>query len=278
MVQEIQYYTTVAALKQNEGRAFEDAQRYIAVEKNDARVQMMRFHLAEYHFRRQEFSEAVPLYEGVNVSNLSNREVADAKFHQGYSYFTLQQFAQAKPLFNTIRQLKKDSNYIDANYYYGFIAFRDRNYDEALSSFRHCRKPPHLRKHRAVLHCPDILCAGKETEALAYAETKMKAGKAQYYDLEIKKLLGHGFFVQKQYAKAIPYLEEYIAGSKKVSREDLYELSYAYYSTANLPKAIEGFQAVERPRRFAEPACHVPVRRFVPAHRAESTGTQRLSV
>jgi TolA-binding protein len=242
MVQEIQYYTTVAALKQNEGRAFEDAQRYIAVEKNDARVQMMRFHLAEYHFRRQEFSEAVPLFEGVNVSNLSNREVADAKFHQGYSYFTLQQFARAKPLFNTIRQLKKDSNYVDANYYYGFIAFRDRNYDEALSSFRVVENHPNYESIVPYYIAQIYYVQGKEAEALAYAETKMKSGKSQYYDLEIKKLLGHGFFVQKQYAKAVPYLEEYIAGSKKVSREDLYELSYAYYSTKNLPKAIEGFK------------------------------------
>jgi TolA-binding protein len=168
--------------------------------------------------------------------------VADAKFHQGYSYFTLQQFARAKPLFNTIRQLKKDSNYIDANYYYGFIAFRDRNYEEALSSFRIVENHPTYESIVPYYIAQIYYVQGKEAEALAYAETKMKAGKSQYYDLEIKKLLGHGYFVQKQYAKALPYLEEYIAGSKKVSREDLYELSYAYYSTKNLPKAIEGFK------------------------------------
>src|SRR6476620_10089113 len=46
-VQEIEYYTTVAALKQNEGHAEQDAQRYIAFVKNNPRVEMMRFHLAE---------------------------------------------------------------------------------------------------------------------------------------------------------------------------------------------------------------------------------------
>src|SRR5688500_6798992 len=99
-----------------------DAQQYIASVKNNPRVQMIRFHLAEYFFRKQQFSEAATLYEGATVANLNNREIADAKFLQGYSSFTQQQFAQAKPLFNTIRQIKTDSNYIDANYYYGFIA------------------------------------------------------------------------------------------------------------------------------------------------------------
>ena len=136
IAQEIEYYTTVAALKQNESRAEYDAKQYIDVTKNNARVQMMSFHLAEYYFRKQQFSEAVALYEAANIANLNNREIAELKFHQGYSYFTLQQFAQAKPLFNTIRQMKDDPNYIDANYYYGFIAFRDRNYTEALESFR----------------------------------------------------------------------------------------------------------------------------------------------
>src|SRR5947208_16131407 len=51
--QEIEYYTTVAALKQNEQQAEQEAQQYIAVVKNNPRVEMMRFHLAEYLFRKQ---------------------------------------------------------------------------------------------------------------------------------------------------------------------------------------------------------------------------------
>ena len=45
-------------LKQNESRAEDKAKEYIDLEKNNARVQMMNFHLGEYYFRRQEFSEA----------------------------------------------------------------------------------------------------------------------------------------------------------------------------------------------------------------------------
>ena len=154
----------------------------------------------------------------------------------------MQQFAKAKPLFNTIRQIKTDSNYIDANYYYGFIAFRDRNYDEALSSFKIVEKSPTYEGIVPYYIAQIYYVQGKQEEAIAYADAKMKEGKAQYYDLEIKQLLGHGFFEQKQYAKAVPYLEDYVNRSKKVSREDLYELSYAYYSTNNLPKAIDGFK------------------------------------
>ncbi|MBC7947098.1 MAG: hypothetical protein H7Y42_04405, partial [Chitinophagaceae bacterium] len=57
-VQEITYYTTACALKQNESSAEDKAIDYIDVEKNTARVQMMSFHLGEYYFRKQDFSRA----------------------------------------------------------------------------------------------------------------------------------------------------------------------------------------------------------------------------
>ncbi|MGN6164147.1 MAG: tetratricopeptide repeat protein [Flavisolibacter sp.] len=240
--QEINYYTIVCALKQNEGRAEQDAQEYIDVTKNDARVQMMSFHLAESYFRKHQFSDAVDLYENANIANLSNREIADMKFHQGYSYFTLQQFAKAKPLFDAIRQVKTDPNYIDANYYYGFIAFRDRNYGDALQSFRVVENAPAYEAIVPYYIAQIYYVQGKRDEALAYAENKIKQGKTQYYDLELKQMLGHEYFVRKQYAKALPYLEDYVSRSKKVRREDLYELSYTYYQAANYPKAIEGFK------------------------------------
>ena len=242
VTQEIDYYTTAAALKQNEDLGEYEAKQYIEITKNNARVQMMNFHLAEYYFRKQRFSEAVDLYEAVNIANLSNSEIADMKFHQGYSYFTMQRFAQAKPLLNTIRQMKDDPNYTDANYYYGFIAFRDRNYSEALESFRVVENHPDYASIVPYYIAQIYYVQGKKEEAIRYAEGKMNQGKSQHYDLELKQLLGHAYFEKKEYAKALPYLEDYVNRSNKVRREDLYELSYVYYITNNLNKAIDGFK------------------------------------
>jgi TolA-binding protein len=242
VAEEINYYTTVSALKQNESRAEQDALQFIQVTRNNPRVQMMNFHLAEYYFREHRFSDAVGLYENANIANLNNREVADMKFHQGYSYFTMQQFASAKPLLDAIRQVPDDPNYIDANYYYGFIAFRDRNYADALKSFKIVENEPAYEAIVPYYIAQIYYVQGKKDEAIAYAETKIKQGKTQYYDLELKQLLGHAYFEKKQYEKALPFLEDYVSRSKKVRREDLYELSYAFYQAANYTKAIEGFK------------------------------------
>lgn len=241
-VQEINYYTIVCALKQNEGRAEQQAIEYIDLEKNVARAQMMSFHLGEYYFRQQRFADAVQQYEQTNIDNLSNREIADMKFHQGYSYFTLQRFAQAKPLFNTIRSIKDDPNYIDANYYYGFLAFKDGQYSDALESFKIVENEKNYSSVVPYYIAQIYYIQGKKDEAIAYVQNKLKGGNTQYYDLELKQLIGHAYFERKEYAKALPYLEDFVSRSKKVRREDLYELSYCYYQNNQLSKAIDGFK------------------------------------
>ncbi|HSU27104.1 MAG TPA: tetratricopeptide repeat protein [Chitinophagaceae bacterium] len=242
-VQEINYYTTVCALKQMEGRAEEAALEYIDLEKNTARVQMMNYHLAEYYFHHEQFGDAARFYDQTNIENLSNREIADMKFHKGYSYFTLQRFPQAKSLFGSIRTLKDDPNYLDANYYYGFLSFRDGQYAEALQSFRIVENEKTYAGLVPYYIAQIYYIQGRKEEAISYIQGKLKSGaNSQYYDLELKQLIGHAHFERKEYALALPYLEDYVARSKKVRREDLYELSYCYYQAKSFAKAIDGFK------------------------------------
>jgi TolA-binding protein len=242
-VQEINYYTTVCALKQNESRAEEEAQEYIDVEKNTARTQMMNFHLGEYYFRTEKFADAALRYEQAAIENLSNREIADMKFHQGYSYFTLQRFPEAKASFNSIRSIKDDPNYMGANYYYGFLAFRDRQYSEALQSFKIVENEKEYATVVPYYIAQIYYVQGKKDEAITYIQNKLQSGSnTQYYDLELKQMLGHAYFEKKEYAKALPYLADYVSRSKKVRREDLYELSYSYYIANQYAKAIDGFK------------------------------------
>lgn len=239
--QEVRYYTTVCALKQNEERAAYIAQEFVDLEDNASLTQSMSFHLAEYYYRKGDISKAIDAYEKVNISNLSNDEIAQLKFHLGYSYFTVQRFEQAKPLLNTIRQMPKDANYLDANYYYGFISFYDHSYSDALEAFTVVED--HERYKKVVPYYISTIryTLKQEDKALAYAENKLKTGD-QYYDLEMRQLVGHSYFQKKQFDKAVPYLAAYVNQAKKVSRQDLYELSYSYYQTGNLNKAIEGFK------------------------------------
>jgi TolA-binding protein len=238
---ESKYYALVCGLQLNDSTMEPQAQAFIDLETSKARTQMMSFHLAEYYYRRREFSRAQNAYQATNIANLSNREIADMKFHQAYGFFAMQQFDKAKPLFNAIRQLPKDPNYVDANYYYGFIAFTEKKYNEALESFQVAEKSPEYESVVPFYVAEIYYFNGDKDKALDYGEKAIRK-TGQYYDLQLHQLVGHIWFEKKEFAKAQPYLEKFVNAKEKVRREDLYELSFCYYVAKRWTDAIEGFK------------------------------------
>ncbi len=241
--EDVKYYYLVCALEQNDKTAVADAENFIDVENNAPRVGMLSFHLAEYYFRQKQYPEAIHLYEHADIDNLSNRDIANLKFHEGYAYFTQKQFDKALPLFNSIRQLKDDPNYIDANYYFGFISFYQKKYGDALTAFHVVEDKPAYEKVVPYYVANIYLVQGQKEKAIEYAEARLKKGN-QYYDAEMRQLVGQGYYEKQDFVRALPYLEQYVSQSKKVTREDIYELAYCYYQTKNWNKAIEGFKQV----------------------------------
>ena len=140
--QEILYYHTVCALMLNDASAETAVQQYIITERNESRVQRLRYQLGNYYFRMARFADAARAYEQAGIANLSNDEIATLRFRQGYCYFTQQRFEEARPLFNSVRSLKGDPHYLDAQDYYGFLLFRDRRFSEALECFRAVENEP----------------------------------------------------------------------------------------------------------------------------------------
>lgn len=239
--QDVEYYFIVCGLKMNQEIAEESAKIFVEAANNEPRQQMMSFHLARYYFNKNDFARAVIFYERAGYDNLSNEEIADAKFELAYSYFNTNQFAQAKPLFNEIHQLPDNKYYFDANYYYGFLSFKDRNYNEALKSFMVVESVPKYQSIVPYYVAQLYYFQGKKEDALRYAEKAMSQRDVTNRK-ELNLLTGQIYFERKEFAKALPLLEAYVNSSEKVSKEVMYELSYCYYDANKVEKAIEGFK------------------------------------
>lgn len=240
---EARFYYIICGLQLNEPNAEELAREFIEMEPDIAHEQIIGFYLGEYYYRKKDYGNALEFYGKSNIANLNNRQIAEMKFHQGYAYFVLQQFDKAMPLFNSIRQLPRDPNYFDANYYYGFLLFGEKRYAEAISCFLIAEKEPAYHEVVPFYLAELYYFSGDRDKALSYGETALQKG-GQYYDMQLKQLVGHIWFEKRKFDKALPYLEQFAAGKDKIRREDLYELSYCYYEAKNWKKSIEGFKQI----------------------------------
>jgi TolA-binding protein len=239
--QDIEYYYIVCGLIMNQAVAEEEAQRYIDVANNEPRQQILSYHLAKYYFTKNDFARAVIYYERAGYDNLSNEEIADTKFELAYSYFNLKQFDKAKPLFNEIHQLPGNKYYYDANYYYGYICFKDRNFSDALTSFQKVESKDKYKSLVPYYIAQIYYFEGRKEEALRYGQEALSRSDI-YYRNDLDLLTGHLYFEKREFAKALPLLREYVSNSDKVSKEVMYELSYCYYDGNQVEKAIEGFK------------------------------------
>ncbi|MFT3946103.1 MAG: tetratricopeptide repeat protein [Agriterribacter sp.] len=238
---DIHFYTIACRLLQNESVAADEAINFMRVNYNPSLKERMSFYLAEYYFRRNDLSNALAYYEQTNTGNLSNRQIATMKFHQGYAYFSMNQYDKAGPLLKAIATNSADPNYKDANYYYGMIAYSKKNYKEAQAAFQKIENDTYYRNIVPVYVANIYYMQGQKDKALSYGEESLNKPQNKK-DASMEELVGHSLFEKGDYAKALPHLESYVNKSKKVSRETLYELSYSYYKTNNLPKAVEGLK------------------------------------
>ncbi|HRI20980.1 MAG TPA: tetratricopeptide repeat protein, partial [Panacibacter sp.] len=240
---ESKYYSIVCGLELQDQTAETAAMEFIALEHNEPRTEMMSYHLGEYYYTKKHFIDALTYFENTSYDNLSNSEIASMKFHQAYAYFTMQRFKEAKPLFDAIRQIPADPNYVDANYYYGFIAFGEKNYKEALSSFKITENKAAYQGIVPYYITEIYYYGGEKDKALEYGEKALQKG-GQYYDLQIRQMVGHIYFEKKNFEKALPFTEQYVTKTQKVNREDLYELAFCYYYTKQYRKAVDGFKEI----------------------------------
>ncbi len=239
--EEVLFYSIACELMQQNSGAEQHANDFLSGNTSESLKGQLGYYLGMYHFTKQNYSDAITAFDKASVENLDDGQVTNMQFAKGYSYFTEKQFANAKPLLAGVKEMTDSKYYVDANYYYGLIAFNDRNYKDALKSFEIAKKDlkysPLIPYYSASIN----YTLGQKDKAIEMAEKALEQGN-QYYSTQLKQLIGHGYFEKGEYAKALPFLEQYVAESDKIKREDLYELGYCYYTENQFTKAIEKFK------------------------------------
>jgi len=241
-IQQARYILAVSNLKAGTPQAVAELTRYIAETVNPVYRQRAAFALAQHYFQHNNLPAAIVNYELAGIDNLSNTEIADAKFELAYSYFNERDFERAKPLFATIKELPDHKYYIAGNYYYGLLAYNDKNYGEALRSFERIHNEEEYKDIVPYYEAEINYFQGNYDKVLTLSNRYLRKNEKLFYDKEMRLLTGQTLFEQKKFKESLPYFEYYYDNSEKIRKEELYELAYVYYRLEKWPQAIEKFQ------------------------------------
>ena len=132
------------------------------------------------------------------MANLTNAQIGEVKYILGYLYFSLGQFEKAKQPLDAVRQTVGDMYYIDANYYYGFIAFKEKNYTVALQCFEIAKAATAYGKLIPFYNAQIFYFTGSPEKALSTALAALKAVE-QYYELPLQQLVGRLLFAKNYF-------------------------------------------------------------------------------
>jgi TolA-binding protein len=239
MMQNLEYYIAVCATETNDNDAEQLLLGYYKKYHETDKRRLINFFLGKYYYQNNNYTDAATYLAKVKVTDLSNEQIYDYKFELGYCYFLKKKFTEAKPLFASIKDIK-DKYYYPANYYYAFICFYTKDYNEALKGFLLVEDS---KMYSTVIpyYIAQIYFIKKDYDKLiTYVNANLE--KDVMYKDQMKFLLGQTYFQKSEYAKALPYLDEYINKSSKARKEDIYQLAYCQYQTGAYAKAIENFK------------------------------------
>ncbi|HLP19331.1 MAG TPA: tetratricopeptide repeat protein, partial [Chitinophagales bacterium] len=240
LMQNLEYYIAVCAAETNDKDAEQLLLGYLKKHHETDKRRLIYFYLGKFYYTNKKYTEAIEYFTKVKEADLTNEQLYDYKFQLAYSYFTKKKFTEAKPLFASIKDIQ-DKYFYPATYYYAFICFYTKDYNEALKSFT---KIEDSKMYSSVIpyYIAQIYYIKKDyPQVISYVNKNLDKPGVLYKD-EMKFLLGKTYFQQSEYAKAYPLLNDYISKSTKVSKEDIYQLGYSAYMTGEYQKAIDQFK------------------------------------
>ncbi len=250
------YYQAVCALELYNPDAEWLLQRFVSEYPDHPRQQFAQYQLGRFYFRNKDYQKAQDWFSKVNPGDLDAVSRTDFAFQLGYCFFQSKMLDEAKPLFAQVR--KADSDYFyPSNYYFGYIALADGEYEDALEAFEAAGKNPGYEKVVPYYIAQVYFGWGAYQLAIDYASPLIDDPKIPY-GVELYQLIGQSWYALGQHEKALPYLQYYVDKARKLHPQDYFQLGVAQYRVGLYEEAVRNFSQLNTaPDSIAQQALYL---------------------
>ena len=242
LLSDAKFYKAICAFELAQPDAEKLLLDYIEKEDDSPTKKVAYYHLGRLLFDNKKYGEAIEYFKQVDLSNLSRVERDEYKFELGYSYFHTKNLDDAYRYFKETKDVQ-NKYYYPSNYYYGYISYTQKKFDDALKSFEKLKESK-LYEKVIPYYIAQIYFQRKQyDEVIKYLQPLIADSNLKYFE-ELNLILGQAYFETKNYEKTVKHIEVYTKRNK-ARKEELFQLGYANYQIKKYNEAITNLQQLD---------------------------------
>lgn len=211
---------------------------YIKEISPDLSAQALIINLAEYFYNQKEFDKALTYYAKVSPNTLENTNAEYLNFQIGYSHFALEEWKMSITAFKKVVSNKESKYFGPGNYYLGMAFFKEKNYKDALNSYRAIENVKNYQYLIPYQIAQIYFIQKNYNEVIRFGVPKYEESQIKNKK-ELGQLIGQSLFEKNEFSTALPYLQAYAEGKTKLKDEELYQLGFCLYDAKKYDEAAE---------------------------------------
>lgn len=236
------YYAAMCSGKLNNDDALYRFEEFLRLYPQSARCNMIRLSIANFHYARGKYTEALNMYKQVNDNEVEFGYKDEHVFKMGYCHFVNGDNKTAKSCFSRI--MTSQSKYkSSATYYYAHIQYMDHEYDLALKNFEKLQNDRKFSKIVPSYVARIYYYLGREEDLLRIAPDLLEQRDAYRRD-EIAQMVAEVYFNRGEYKKALQYynmIGEWSNNSEGnvacTPQDNYYQIGFCHYKLEHYDSA-----------------------------------------
>jgi tetratricopeptide (TPR) repeat protein len=237
------YYEAASALELFNDNAIELLEKFLEDYPATIYKESIYFRIGKYFYQKKKYQDALDYFNQLNQRALAVEDKPEYFFKLGYANFQLGNFKEARSAFYEVKD--GDSNYAGpALYYFSHISYQDKSYQVALEGFKKLQNDARFKEVVPYYIAQILYLQEKYDELVVYAPGIMDSVKTKRSS-EMSLLIGDAYYKTGKFDEAVPYLEAYNT-TKQTTRQEDYQLGYAYFKSGSYTKAVNMFDRVAK--------------------------------
>ena len=243
MVVKAHYYEGISALQLFSNDAISLLEQFNRKYPENIYIFEINYRIGKYYFQKEDFEKAQKWLQQVPVREVDKEDKEELLFKLGYASL---QNLDNDIAYSAFRD-SKDGNgpyAMPSLYFYSHLSYLKNANQIALEGFLKLQNDSTFCGVAPYYIAQIYQKQGQYDEVINMAPSVLKCSQVDN-EADVNHIIGNAFYKTGKYQEAIPYLENF-SKNGKISRDDAYELGYAYYKTKQYEKAIKQFDKVTR--------------------------------